>query len=1048
MPPFHKGGNRMLNNIGILHLSDIHASSKSKNKISDLVELLNQDLDAIQSQYNTKIQIICISGDLISSGDNSEEELDIIYEDLIRPLTNALQLDENRVFVVAGNHEIQKSKIVQYIEQGLEATLTSENAIESFLCQKDAEAFKRIDYFNDFSSLFGGTPIMNTELMHSHLLSIGNTNIGIVCVNSAWRSTGIGSAEKGKMIIGRKQIIDGFKSIQTADIKICMMHHPLDWLVDVDKTAIEKCINEFDIVLNGHIHETDTKVYTSYNGQSIFNTCGKFDNSSDIYNGYSVISINPYNKECNVILRQYFDFPRNCYDKAIGLQSNGLFTSSIGKKDDTLALAYDITHSISAKFLAYANSYFVSNVASGKIMKSFDESFIPPVFSRFSEYEKETSFDNDDDEKEITLEQICNEQKNILLLGKKEIGKTTILHYIAKYCISNFNVLHSVPIIIDCSHIDYAGKDVITRAAFRYTSDFCSENACFSQNNIHTLLEAGLCTVLFDNFESVNGNQLSKINDFLSSYPQNKFIFSETESIGARALRSAPVVPTCTYEIAHICSLTKGQIRSIAKQYVLQDNQDETCSVVDKVMLCFKKTTLPKTPFVLSLILSLCDSSDFSPINEAVVMEQFMESLLEKASPSEADSRNFDFRAKEDFLIYIVSFMNKQNRYYLSYQEFDSIVNEYHSDIGFSVSETNFDKLFFEKGVLVKTPSLITFRYTCMVEYYIAKKAGQEPDFLTQIMTDKNYLNYSRELIYYTGLNRRSHNILQIIQTDLQSNYDILRPLMNELSDYHIGLEISLPENTLKERLNETRYTQEKSDKLSDSVDSSETLLPENIDKQVTHDDMDSFIATLMIYGSCLKNLELISRAEKALAFDCYLSGLCITLAIFKKHTEEFFDDMISEMEQNPEKYDAKQVTRAKNTLIDILKIALPLSIQNIALENIGTTKLRAIFDEAIKNSSLDDFKKFFSVFMFADLRLPGLQKVLQSYASEAKDKSLLKIIFFKLLYYYQFRYFSSSLDSFLENTLADINIKLSNGSKYAKPSIVNKIKNARALPS
>lgn len=1038
----------MFNNIGILHLSDIHASSKSKGKISDLVELLNQDLAEIQLQYNTKIHIVCISGDLINSGDNSEVELDIVYENLICPLTNVLQLDENRVFIVAGNHEVQKSKIVQYIEHGLETTLLSESDIELFFSQKDTEALKRINYFNDFSSLFGGTPIIDSELMRSYLFSIDNTNIGIVCINSAWRSTGIGSTEKGKMIIGRKQIIDGFKSIQTADIKICMMHHPLDWLIDVDKTSIEKCINQFDIILNGHIHENDTKVYTSYNGQSIFNTCGKFDNSSDIYNGYSVISINPYNKECNIILRQYFDFPRNCYDKAIGQQSNGLFTSFLGKKDDTLALAYDVTHSIGSNFLAYANSYFVSNVASGKILKSFDESFIPPVFSRYSEYEKETSFDENDDEKELTLEQICNEQKNILLLGKKEIGKTTILHYIAKHCISNFNVLHSVPIIIDCSHIDYTGKDVVIRAALRYISDFCSENASFSQNNVRTLFEAGLCTVLFDNFEIVNENQLLKINDFLSTYPKNKFIFSETESIGARSLRAAPVVPTCTYEAAHICSLTKGQIRSIAKQCVLQGSQDETCSVVDKVMLCFKKTTLPKTPFVLSLILSLCDSSDFSPINEAVVMEQFMESLLEKASPSEADSRNFDFRTKEDFLIYIVSFMNKQNRYYLNYQEFDNIVNEYHSDIGFSVNETRFDKLFFEKGVLVKTPSLITFRYTCMVEYYIAKKAGQEPDFLARIMAGKNYLNYSRELIYFTGLNRRSHNILEAIQTDLQSYYDVLCPLVNDLSDYHIGLEISLPENALKQHLNETRYTQEKSDKLSDSVDSSETLLPENIDKQVTHDDMNSFIETLMIYGCCLKNLELISRTEKAHAFDCYLSGLCITLAIFKKHTEEFFDDMISEMEQNPEKYDAQQVTRAKNTLIDILKIALPLSIQNIALENIGTTKLRSIFDDAIKNSSLGNFKKFFSVFMFADLRLPGLQKVLQSYASEAQDKSLLKIIFFKLLYYYQFRYFSSSLDSFLENTLADINIKLNNGSKYAKSSIVNKIKSTRALPS
>ena len=65
------------------------------------------------------------------------------------------------------------------------------------------------------------------------------------------------------MVIGRKLIIDGFESIKTADVKICLMHHPLDWLVDEDEIAIQKCLNQFDMVLNGHIHETSTKIYTS-----------------------------------------------------------------------------------------------------------------------------------------------------------------------------------------------------------------------------------------------------------------------------------------------------------------------------------------------------------------------------------------------------------------------------------------------------------------------------------------------------------------------------------------------------------------------------------------------------------------------------------------------------------------------------------------------------------------------------------------------------------------------------------------------------------------
>lgn len=250
----------MDNQIGILHLSDIHAQISSRATITKLTKLLINDLTKIQFEYNTFIKVVCISGDLISSGDNSDTELDIVLTELIQPLINALNLDETHFFVVPGNHEIKRTEIVPYIESGLASTLVSETAIDDFLQQIDKESIKRIDYFSDFATLFSGTPILDTPLMKSYSLTCNNANIGVVCINSAWRSTGIGSAEKRTMIVGRKQIIDGFESIQTADIKLCVMHHPLDWLIDEDKTAIEKCISGFDFVLNGHIHETDTKV--------------------------------------------------------------------------------------------------------------------------------------------------------------------------------------------------------------------------------------------------------------------------------------------------------------------------------------------------------------------------------------------------------------------------------------------------------------------------------------------------------------------------------------------------------------------------------------------------------------------------------------------------------------------------------------------------------------------------------------------------------------------------------------------------------------------
>lgn len=1036
--------------IGILHLSDIHATKDNTSKLKRLFSLLVNDLEKTKNEYNYDIQFICITGDLINSGDQSEEQLDLVYNTIIQPLLDYTGLDEKNVFLVAGNHEVKRSSIISYVESGLVSTLTSEEAIESFFNEAHADVTERIDYFREFSTMFADNPKINTPYLQTYIRDCSKVKLGFACVNSSWRSTGVGITEKGKMIVGKRQIVDALESISTADIKICLMHHPIDWLVDSDKIAIEKCLNEFDIVLNGHIHESLTSIYTSFNGKCVFNTCGKFDNTSDIYNGYSIITLNPFNRFCEVIIRQYFDYPRNCYDKAINLSPDGVFSASLNEENSDLVLAYNITHAIDRKFTKYANSYFISNLTSDDTTNGFDEAFIQPILSRYSEYEKETRFEQDSDESKdkkdnISLNELCVVNDNVLLLGRKEIGKTTLLHYMVKYYINNFDVITSVPIIVNCLYANYKGKNAIERECLRFISEYCDDDSSFSIADITKLLLSGKAVVMFDNFETVEGKELTIINDFINVYPNNRYIFAEIESISARSIRDVLIAPDCKYQEYHICSLSKRQIRSYAKQSLSSRFDANNSSLVDKIMLCFKKTTLPKTPFVLSIVLSLCDNGDFSPINEAVVMEQFMESLLEKDSPIESHSKTYDFRAKEDFLLYLVSYMHKNNRFFFEHNEFERVTTDYHEKIGFSILDTKFDTLFFEKGVLIQTENIVTFRYACMVEYYIAKLAKEQPDFLSEIMQNETYLNYSNEILYYTGLNRRDYSIIYTIGERLTAYISEYSYLVKELNEYNISIDISLPEKSFSEKINQSRLSENESDELSDTKDYSEDKLPEEINKQNSQNDMNAFISTLLIFGNCVKNLEFIDKQEKISAFHLYIDGLCVLFAIMINKTEERFNSIIELINNSDIDSEEKrnEMQKIENHANDIIKISIPLYIQNIALENIGTSKLKLVFEDSIDNTN-DEFKLFFSLFTYCDLRINGLRNQLSKYVKKDHSKSLLKIIFFKLMYYYRFRYFSSSLDKFLEDSLADINIKLHNDNYFAKGKMIGEIKKDR----
>ena len=67
-------------------------------------------------------------------------------------------------------------------------------------------------------------------------------------LDSAWRSTGSGCEERGKMLVGEQQVGVLHDNIKDTDLKICLMHHPLDWLSDLEMMNVEGRLKCFDFI--------------------------------------------------------------------------------------------------------------------------------------------------------------------------------------------------------------------------------------------------------------------------------------------------------------------------------------------------------------------------------------------------------------------------------------------------------------------------------------------------------------------------------------------------------------------------------------------------------------------------------------------------------------------------------------------------------------------------------------------------------------------------------------------------------------------------------
>jgi len=315
----------MSETITILHLSDLHYDGSKTGDVEIILDALWRDLKNFPA-----IDMILFSGDLVKIGDNGND-FQAAEEKFIRPLLKKTGLSPNRFFPVPGNHDIQRSRIDDIIEEGLKQKLQSREEINVFLDNELKNGFSRIerlDNFNRFKEPYGADYRVNTnKLFSTYTVPMGSAEIGIACLNSSWRATGRGdNSDHGRLIIGDRQIDHAARDLDQCDLKLAVFHHPLDWLAESDQLNSERKISrKFDFLFCGHLHKSNIKLVQWFDNKSVLVQGGALYRGREFLNCYSVITLNLAMNNGYVRLRSYFD-DREEFDKAVNLVKDGEYS--------------------------------------------------------------------------------------------------------------------------------------------------------------------------------------------------------------------------------------------------------------------------------------------------------------------------------------------------------------------------------------------------------------------------------------------------------------------------------------------------------------------------------------------------------------------------------------------------------------------------------------------------------------------------------------------------------------------------------------------------
>ena len=292
-----------------LHISDWHQEGKIFNAKVVCDELVKdiRTRTKISPDLN-RIDFIVFSGDVAQGG--KAKQYDDAFKNFFKPILKAANLDPKFLFIVPGNHDQDRDAI----HPDLPKAMKSNDEVDSWWDddEKRSKILQPFQAFNDFKRKhLGQTP---TEYADTRLWVIDGKKIALLEINSAWMCSRRKDQSKrfidqGNLCVGEPQFYEALKQISEADIKIAVLHHPLDWLIPFDRRRVgNRLKRNCRFILHGHGHEPGASANTDTNGYHIVIPAGAcYDRrkppGSDYVFSYNYVHLNFDKDEGTVFLQ-------------------------------------------------------------------------------------------------------------------------------------------------------------------------------------------------------------------------------------------------------------------------------------------------------------------------------------------------------------------------------------------------------------------------------------------------------------------------------------------------------------------------------------------------------------------------------------------------------------------------------------------------------------------------------------------------------------------------------------------------------------------------
>lgn len=1022
--------------IRIIHISDIHLEKPPISpNTTDLMDALVTNLNSVVDE-NT---VLVITGDLIDKGgvgfkSDSTKPYDHFYDTVLYRILENYPILEDKILFVPGNHDIERRKIDEFKKNGILSTLNKSygdfnNSIKNNINQKDY--LEQLTQFKLFEGqLFDKVDNYNFSYLHSTFsCNIAGQKVGFACLNSAWLCSG--DDDYTQIALGKYHLERATKDISDCKIKIALLHHPIDFFRIEERDHIAPHFyNCYDLILTGHTHKVEGGYYQNLYGNVLISIAqgilAQDSKATNCFTGYSIVELYPEDKYVLKFKKYLSDHKKFVVNTDIGNDEGEVTFSKPTVEECSLDNKVNyIIKNLKASHIDAINSDLIIYNVDDSIPSNIDDIFVSPTISNL--LENQFSEEGDEEVLKYNIDGILKCGGNYVIYAPPESGKTIFLDKIVIEAINKFLTYRKIPV-----HMRF--EDIGNRDILQVIRNFLSINkAEFEEiyEKFHiVLLIDNISFPQFDNGNSKDYHNIKKLIKFIKDYPK-------LQIIGTANQISRNVLPTEYFEynqyfdfnIAFLHSLETSQIKNLISKW-FSDKTIDFHNRLEKLLSTFKDLGLPKTPLSVTMFLWIINKQEKEPINNAVLVEIFIENLLEKANFSNAISSSFDYYNKKRLLTKFAKFLFDNGDEFLSYS------TSYESSLGFfreylekkyGEPKSILDNLIERRVLMATEDSQVRFKSAFFFHYFLAGNIDSDLKFKEYVLS--NPLEFSNEIEFYTGLKRDSEEILDLLVTAVEVNFedinlaihsephkiDVFFETKKFLSD-HIDLEKVKKKRTEKEV---ERTYDERLKQIPEKLD----IQPKQFDKK-TSQKLDQL---LKLSAIVLKNSEEIDDFDKRYkSYKTILRSSISFLVLYRQQMMDYFKEHKEKPHFFPKNIDFKMFIRF-----------LPLIHQVVLFEWMGSIKMSPLLNEKINkdfsDNNISEYEKFLSVFLYSDINGQNFRKHIDKFTKKATHNYLRDSIFFKVITYYFLRPNSQDLDDFY--------LKLATGLQMRRNKIDEKFK-------